>query len=227
MNLIKPFTSRLPSTAFNQYVSGHKDTIKSFLIVRHPFHRLVSAFRDKIERQHGPRLDKDWYYKTYGRKIVAKYRPAATKRFGAAYFSADNGYGAPAEVHGQRSERLPIFWEFVQFVRAQRVAGMDEHWRPAFSFCSACTVAYDNVVRFESMREEGDMLKRLLEPGRQFEERVVNPNIPDGLSNEELTAKYFEQLTDEDVNHLYKIYEYDFRLFGYTYEHNGKRYPLN
>ena len=104
---------------------------------------------------------------------------------------------------------------------------MDEHWRPQFNFCSACSVRYNNVVRFESMAAEGEMLKRILDPdeGDSRETRVVNPNIPVGLSNEELTAKYFEQLSDEDVNHLYKIYEFDFKLFGYSYTHNGKEYP--
>ena len=40
------------------------------MVVRHPFERLVSAYRDKLEN--GNKL---WYYETRGEKMVKKYRP--------------------------------------------------------------------------------------------------------------------------------------------------------
>ena len=43
-----------------------------FTVVRHPFYRLVSGYRDKLNP------GKDWFRKTYGTKIIRKYRPKAT-----------------------------------------------------------------------------------------------------------------------------------------------------
>ena len=59
--------------------------VKSFVIVRHPFDRLVSAFRDKLERLHGKKpYSEEWYYVMYGRKAV-KFRKEATKKFGPEF----------------------------------------------------------------------------------------------------------------------------------------------
>ena len=46
-----------------------------------------------------------------------------------------------------------------------------------------------------------------------------------GMKHEDLTALYFSQLSDIDVNALYKIYEEDFNMFGYTYRHGERSYP--
>ena len=58
----------------------------NFIVVRHPFERLVSAYRDKLERSHADNYEKDFYYKKYGQKIVKKYRQKATSIFGKDFF---------------------------------------------------------------------------------------------------------------------------------------------
>ena len=58
----------------------------SFIVVRHPFERLVSAYRDKLERTHAKNYLTDWYFKQYGQKIVKKYRSKAISIFGNDFF---------------------------------------------------------------------------------------------------------------------------------------------
>ena len=66
----------------------HKRNVEetSFIVVRHPFERLVSAFRDKLERKHTPIYLNDFYYKSYGKKIVQKWRQKALTIFGDEFF---------------------------------------------------------------------------------------------------------------------------------------------
>jgi chondroitin 4-sulfotransferase 11 len=56
-------------------------TTLKLLIVRHPFERLLSAFRDKLENkdvglEHGVKH----FYLSYGRKIVQLYRNGSSDR---------------------------------------------------------------------------------------------------------------------------------------------------
>ena len=61
-------------------------TETNFIVVRHPFERLVSAYRDKLERSHADNYQTDFYYKKYGQKIVKKYRQKAISIFGKYFF---------------------------------------------------------------------------------------------------------------------------------------------
>jgi len=72
-----------------EIVSQNKKA-KKMMIVRHPFERLVSAFRDKLERcttTYDCTKKKDWYYSKHGSIIVKKYRKIAKSKFGKEFFS--------------------------------------------------------------------------------------------------------------------------------------------
>ena len=47
----------------------------------------------------------------------------------------------------------------------------------------------------------------------------------DSMSAEDLTALYFQQLDEKDVMDLFRVYKYDFLLFGYSFTYGGKRFP--
>jgi hypothetical protein len=135
---MKPIALQLPtSSTYQGYMKRRPaaaPALKSFLIVRHPFARLVSAYRDKLEHLNGaPVKEKNFYYTRYGKVIVAKYRSEAIKRFGANFFNEANNFGSPVNVtRGRRTADLPTFWEFVQFVKSSTVSRMDEHWCPVY-----------------------------------------------------------------------------------------------
>lgn len=207
-------------------------TDTSFIVVRHPFERLVSAYRDKIERSHAKNYLTDWYYKQYGQKIVKKYRSQAINLFGPQFFSHYNNYGAPLPVKnkGRPNANLPIFWEFVQFVIHQKKSSMDEHWKPTANYCSMCIINYDYVIKFEDLSQESQEFLKVTNL-KQFIsddiwDRHLNPNRPKEMSSEEITAKYFGQLSDDDIHKLYGIYQDDFNLFDYRFNFRNISLPL-
>ena len=46
------------------------------------------------------------------------------------------------------------------------------------------------------------------------------------MTREELLFKYFDLLDDDEILSLYKIYENDFKMFGYTFQFRGLRLNL-
>ena len=89
------------------------------------------SYRDKMEKVGINSVDLGYYYKRHGKAMVAKYRREARRRFGEDFFSADNNFGSPVKnSRGKRVEGLPVFWEFVQYVKRSPMA--DEHWAPVY-----------------------------------------------------------------------------------------------
>ncbi len=197
------------------------------LVVRHPFNRLISAFRDKLDQYKTANLEDDFYYKSYGWRAVDKHRKKALERFGPDFFSEDNNFGMPVPVDRQykHSPKQPCFWEFVQEV----LAGVrDEHWDPIASFCSVCDLEYNIIVHFEKLEFESQFVENLIDSNHVSKQGLMhfNPTLPLGMTQDELTKLYFQQLSAQDVEGLYKLYELDFRLFGYTFEYEEKIYPM-
>ena len=62
-------------------------------------------------------MQKDYYFKKYGAKMVNDYRKSALKKFGSKFFEEKNNFGAPMLPKGPRTAQLPTFWEFVQYLK--------------------------------------------------------------------------------------------------------------
>lgn len=168
-------------------------------------------------------MERDFYYKLYGKKIVEKYRDRAKKRFGDDHFDEDHHFGAPIKPKRMRSWKQPIFWEFVQFVLTQKVPDMDEHWRPIYHYCSFCHVDYDYILKLESVSEEGHELQKILSP--DFQKVFHRNHDQNPLTSSQMTQIYFDLLTEDEVNQLYQIYKLDFEMFDYSFQFANTTFP--
>ena len=68
-----------PKTANLLNLQAFLNTL-TLLVVRHPFERLLSAYRDKLENSRlGAEHGTTHFYAKYGSRIVAKYRQGGNK----------------------------------------------------------------------------------------------------------------------------------------------------
>ena len=212
---------------WSDYVSQNqsKDLI-SFMVVRHPFERLVSAYRDKLER-----IDQH-YYEKYGKKIVYRFREKAIETLGSDFFDKSNNYGTFLKVENDNrpNANLPSFWEFVQSVIIK--LNMDEHWQPMFQYCSVChpiqLQVNPYILKFENLNQEQAAFIEDVGWRNAIDNTVqLNVNRFAGMSSEEITNLYFSNLSDNDIKNLYKVYKYDFLLFEYTFEIRNITLPFS
>lgn len=165
-----------------------KDYFK-VLVVRHPFVRLVSAYRDKIRRT-----------TTYGQeikqRIVEKYVHNSSQ--------------------GLRWERVGIpFKAFVDYVIHDSKGLNDHHWGTVQNLCFPCQVNYDCVAKVETLREDYKWLEghfhKKLPPLRK-----LNARVHDEATRVLKDLKEFFTLDQGQREQLKTIYKSDLTMFGYS-----------
>nr|SVE75981.1 EOG090X0C3N [Daphnia hispanica] len=163
-----------------------------FMFIRHPFERLVSAFRNKFGQNSS---SSDYFRSRYGRQIVKQYRTNASEE------SLSRGHDV-------------TFREFVQYIIDPRTvarASFNEHWRPMVDLCLPCTIQYNVIGKYESLMDDAWLV---LEKAN-LNQKVSFPRSERPSSTNSLVEEYTKHLSQEELLHLYHIYEMDFRLFDY------------
>lgn len=171
-----------------------------FMFVRHPFERILSAYRDKLEDYNRDLVHRDgFYYASYGKNIVADYREHRERKL--------------KNITGQKE---PTWREFVSYLLDTPVNKYDEHWAPIWMLCSPCIVKYDVIGKMESFNE--DTQYAIQAAGLEHLLAVEWKHRTGTGSDMEMIASYYEQLTEIEVAALFKKYQLDFELYQYDPE---------
>ena len=101
------------------------NTYYKFLFVRHPYERLVSAYRNKFIDSYNLTLFK----KMYGRRIIKHFRRNPDAK------SLRTGEGVS-------------FAEFINYVLSSDAEFMDRHWKQYDLLCHPCLIYYDYLGAF-------------------------------------------------------------------------------
>lgn len=173
---------------------------EKFLFVRHPFERLLSVFKNKLEDLENYRRKPQ--FQRYGKAIIREWRANAS------------------DVELATGENT-TWAEFVKYLthpeRREKVEKLDnyfsDHWREMYKVCSPCAVKYDFIGKMESVENEA---KYLLKKWKADDKaRYLGAETSRPTNSSYLYENYFTHLETDDLRKLWEIYERDFSLFGY------------
>ncbi|XP_070573356.1 uncharacterized protein [Ptychodera flava] len=171
------------------------DDYFNFLFVRHPFQRVLSAYRDKFER---PMAGDEYFRRRYGQMIVETFRKSPSRR------AIEDG--------------RPTFLEFIEYLVNYRLMGAeaDEHWKPITHLCGPCEISYDFIGKYESLVNDAEYV--LYNIG--MDKNITFPAVGTHITNSSLSSvyyKYYKNIPQDLLKRLYDVYEWDFKLFDYPY----------
>ncbi|XP_013136089.1 PREDICTED: carbohydrate sulfotransferase 11 [Papilio polytes] len=168
------------------------DNYNKMIIVRNPFERLLSAYRNKLE---GDTQSAKYFQDRVGKRIIRAYRENPSNE------SLAQGHDV-------------TFKEFVLFLTNQSEEMADvvnnEHWQPITSLCHPCLIKYTLVGKYETLLD--DSLLALNTINASY---IQFPRLAHTSGTAEKLHKYFSQLDLPLIRRLYKLYKYDYRVFNY------------
>ncbi|KAL4609067.1 carbohydrate sulfotransferase 10 [Arapaima gigas] len=168
-----------------------------FFIVRDPFERLISAFKDKFLQN--PRFE-PWYKHDIAPAIIRKYRRGRTS-------SSDSAPGLRFE-------------DFVRYLGDPGHQHLDRifgdhiiHWMTYVELCAPCDIIYDVVGHHETLERDAPYILQ----AAGIDRLVSYPAIPPGITryNRTKVERYFSGISKRDVRRLFARFQGDFVLFGY------------
>ncbi|KAL1021788.1 hypothetical protein UPYG_G00017980 [Umbra pygmaea] len=174
-------------------------TYFKFFIVRDPFERLISAFKDKFVKN--PRFE-PWYKHDIAPAIIRKYRKSHRDSNNKA--SAGLRFEDFIRYLGDETGRRHMDQQFGEHVI---------HWLTYVELCAPCEIQYSFIGHHETLEMDAPYILK----AAGIERLVSYPTIPPGIThyNQTKVEHYFSGISKRDVKRLYAHYKGDFALFGY------------
>ncbi|CAG9784084.1 unnamed protein product [Diatraea saccharalis] len=168
------------------------DNFQKMLIVRNPFERLLSAYRNKLE---GDTPSAKYFQDRVGRRIIKAFRANPSNE------SLELGHDVS-------------FREFALFLtsRADELADVvtNEHWQPITSLCHPCLIKYTLVGKYETLLEDSVLSLHSINASH-----VQFPRLAHTSGTSDKLHRYYSRLELPLVRKLYKLYKRDYALFHY------------
>ncbi len=165
-----------------------------WLVVRHPFDRLVSAWRDKLTKANSP------YRKKMGKTIIQRYRKKGKEETRKQY------------------KDVARFDEFVQFLHDTHKG--DQHWSQYHKVCSPCSVEWDAILRTETNSEDANIILDRLPTYKKGIPFIHSHAKNSGylFQADKDLSEFFSSVSPEAMDYIWKQYGADMRLFGYEWD---------
>lgn len=190
---------------------------QNFIVVRHPYERLVSAFRDKVES-----CDKKVYYDSIGKFAKAQYRliPEQFSENKEELLKQSNRKVYHRTIKKddldlENPYETPLGPTFTEFSKAVLWSQKEDmHWATFESWCTPCNTPFNNIIKFETLNRDNEyLLKRAgLDPAGFSKHE--NPTLLGGTKTE-IWKEYFGELSVDLLRGWRDRFSVDCELFGY------------
>uniref|UniRef100_A0A672II10 Carbohydrate sulfotransferase n=1 Tax=Salarias fasciatus TaxID=181472 RepID=A0A672II10_SALFA len=182
-----------------QEISHRLNTYFKFLMVRDPFERLISAFKDKF--QQNPR-DEPWYNEDIAPLIIAIYRK-----------SHWDGALTLSDLHFEEFVRYLVDVGVRRQILDQLFTNRIIHWMTYTELCAPCEIQYSVVGHHETLEKDAPYILH----AAGVEGLVSYPSFPPDITryNRTKVEQYFSGISKRDIRRLFARYQSDFHLFGY------------
>ncbi|KAL7644992.1 UNVERIFIED_CONTAM: hypothetical protein RMT77_004816 [Armadillidium vulgare] len=182
-----------------------------FLVVRHPFTRLLSSYRNIIERYIADLSDQHIFIKVR-KQIIKQYRLNPTNNT-----SEFPTFPEFVNYFINITEGVQTYDDWKKFLLKKK--GEVGYWMPFFYNCNVCSSDFTIVSKLETMKNDERFLAIVsnlskIRNGKHQEWRHIIEN----RTSFELAEKYYKQLTPKQMMKLFDVYKYDFKLFNYDIE---------
>ena len=159
------------------------------IIVRNPFERVVSAYRDKFRKQN------KWnthFHRKYGRVMIQRYR-------------------LNASVTSRRKGHDVTFTEFLKFLVDSRPGGdTNPHWDSYMSLCLPCLLRYQYIGKLETLNSDLEFVTGILRS--KHTRHIVAIRKP---SSADVMNQYYSRIEIKVLKKLLQVYLMDMKMFGY------------
>ena len=168
-------------------------TYFKFIIVRHPFDRLISAYQNKFSS----RTEFLRNYQMFIKKTLKEN-------------STTDKYGRIQLTFNQFLYLVVNYYE---------TSFKNKHWLSYFEHCHPCNINYDYIIKLETIEHDLKIFFKNYFKSNEHQDVIrrntARSNITDKLSE---VTRIFSAVDQNIVKELLNIYEKDFLLFSYTWD---------
>jgi len=175
-------------------LKNENSSLTSIVFARDPMSRLVSAWKDKIDRIYGHQ----YYFNKFTKNILKIFHP-----------------DLPILETQKEAADLGLKVSFKQFVTwiSRGNYKADSHWTPITQACNVCGMHYNFIGHQEDFQEDVTSLLKILTNQSDYQDEHFGPR---NSYSKDSTEDWYEDIPCDVMKIIFHLYKADYTAFSYS-----------